>query len=322
MELSSVIKNTEILFESNSKDDVLHIAFAVDENYMKPAGVMISSIIKNNPNGHFYFHLFTTSIKKDDVQRLKKLANNACSLCIRFFDENVFSKLQTSENFPTSIYYRLVIPFSLQSITDRVLYLDSDMLCVGDIYSIKDIEFHNNIIAAIPDEWISLEYIEELNLNKYTLYFNSGFIYYNIPRWLSEDMLLHFMRLINNKNYSYPDQDVLNIILQGNVEFLPRYYNKFYKKNEKHIDKSTIILHYVGPSKPWLSIDRAENLYKQYYDNSPWGDIPLRMPKDHVEYKRYSKIQFKNKNILSGMYWKIRYLVSKAGYIFCKFIKK
>ncbi|WP_066752530.1 glycosyltransferase family 8 protein, partial [Proteus myxofaciens] len=312
MDLSSIIKDTKVFFEAESKDDVLHIAFAVDENYMMPAGVMISSIIKNNPTGHFYFHIFTTSIKKDDVVRLKKLENAHCSLCIHFFEENVFSKLQTSEYFPISIYYRLVIPFSLQSITDRVLYLDSDMLCIGDIYSLKDIEFNNNIIAAIPDEWISLEYIEELNLKKYTLYFNSGFIYYNIPKWLSEDILVLFMKLINNKYYSYPDQDVLNIILQGKVEFLPRYYNKFFKKNEKNIDKSTILLHYVGPSKPWHSIDRAENLYKEYYDNSPWGDIPLRMPKDHIEYKRYSKIQFKNKHISSGIYWKVRYLFSKA----------
>nr|WP_274709405.1 glycosyltransferase [Proteus mirabilis] len=301
---------------------MLHIAFAVDENYMKPAGVMISSIIKNNPNGYFYFHIFTTSIKEGDIYRLKKLENNYCSLCVHFFDESVFSQLQTTEDFPISIYYRLVIPFALQSVTDRVLYLDSDMLCIGDIYSLKNIDFHNNVIAAIHDEWISSEYLEELNLKKYTLYFNSGFIYYNIPRWLSDNILTLFMKLINNKKYSFPDQDVLNIILQDKVKILPRYYNSFFNKNEKNIDKSTILLHYAGPSKPWYSIDRAEVLYKQYYDNSPWGDILLREPQNHVEYKRYSKIKFRNKKISSGIYWKLRYLFSKTGYIFSKLIKK
>lgn len=78
MDLSSVIKDIKILFEADKKGDMLHIAFAVDENYMRPAGVMISSIIKNNPDGYFYFHVFTTSVKKEDIYRLKKLRK--CSL--------------------------------------------------------------------------------------------------------------------------------------------------------------------------------------------------------------------------------------------------
>lgn len=310
MDLSSTIKNTEILFESNSEGDTLHIAFAVDENYMKPAGVMISSIIKNNPNGHFYFHIFTTSIKKDDVHRLKKLENDSCSLCIRFFDETVFSQLQTLQNLPISMYYRLVIPFALRSITDSVLYLDSDMLCLGDLYSLKDFDFNHNVIAAVHDECISLEYIEELNLKKYIPYFNSGAMYYNIPKWLSEDILMLFMKLINSRNYDFPDQDVLNIILQNKVKFLPKHYNKFFR-DEKSIDNSIVLLHYAGNPKPWNSIDNAGILYKQYYDESPWGDIPLRKPENYIEYRRYSKLKFRTKHILSGVFWNVRYILGK-----------
>lgn len=310
MDLSSIIKNTEILFESNGNGEAFHVAFAVDENYMKPAGVMISSIIKNNPTGNFYFHIFTTSIKKDDVVRLKKLENNYCSLCIRFFDENIFTQLQTLEKLPISMYYRLIIPFALRTITDRVLYLDSDMLCLGDLYSLKDFDFNNDVIAVVHDECIPLEYIEELKLKKYIPYFNSGVMYYNIPRWLSEDVMIHFMRLINDRNYDFPDQDVLNIILQNKVKFLPKYYNNFFR-NDKNVDNSVIILHYAGNPKPWDSIDNAGILYKKYYDESPWGDLLLREPQNYIEYRRYSKLKFRTKHILSGIFWNARYILGK-----------
>ncbi|WP_311753243.1 glycosyltransferase [Proteus columbae] len=310
MDLSSIIKNTEILFESNGNGDVFHVAFAVDENYMKPAGVMISSIIKNNPHGHFYFHIFTTSIKDDDVHRFKKLENNHCSLCIRFFDENIFSQLQTLENLPISMYYRLVIPYALKNITDRVLYLDSDMLCIGDIYSLIELDFNNNIIAAVHDECVPSKYIKEIGLRNDDVYFNSGVIYFNIPKWIGEDILSLFMELIGKRKYNYPDQDVLNLLLNNKVKFLPKYYNSFFY-DDRNIDENVILLHYAGPSKPWYSIDRAGVLYKEYYDCSSWGDIPLRMPKDYVEYRRYSKIKFRTKHIGSGIFWNARYILGK-----------
>lgn len=312
MDLSSIIKNTEVLFEANNTDGVLHIAFAADANYIKPAGVMISSIISNNPGKNIHFHLFTTSIKEDDAFRLKALNNNFCSLYIHFFDEQIFSQLQTQKHLPVSMYYRLIIPYALHTITDRVLYLDSDMLCLGDIYLLKDLDFEDDVIAAIHDECIPLDYIHELGLKKYTPYFNSGVMYFNIPKWLSDDILKLFMDNINNRNYTFPDQDVLNIVLENKTKILSKKYNTFFK-DEKSVTNDIIILHYAGNPKPWDSIDNAGITYKKYYDKSPWGDILLRAPQNYIEYRRYSKLKFSTKHILSGIYWNLRYIFSKIN---------
>ena len=70
MELfDNAILNTEKLNEQNNfedEKDVLHIGFGIDCRFALGMGVLMTSIILNNPDQNIAFHVFTDGIEKSD----------------------------------------------------------------------------------------------------------------------------------------------------------------------------------------------------------------------------------------------------------------
>lgn len=91
-------------------------------------------------------------------------------------------------------------------------------------------------------------------------------------------------------SFKYPDQDVLNILLQDKVIFLPRPYNTIYtikselkdkshKKYSNIINDNTILIHYTGATKPWHARANYPSViyYKNARLNSPRKIFPQKM---------------------------------------------
>lgn len=54
----------------------LNIAFAIDKNYLKPCGITLYSITKNNPDLHIDFHIFTTFFDPQGYQEILEKNKN------------------------------------------------------------------------------------------------------------------------------------------------------------------------------------------------------------------------------------------------------
>ena len=54
------------------QNDVMHICFNIDINFFRPTGVTITSILENNSNMKFAFHIFTDAVNKKDLEALEK----------------------------------------------------------------------------------------------------------------------------------------------------------------------------------------------------------------------------------------------------------
>lgn len=54
------------------QNDVMHICFNIDINFFRPTGVTITSILENNSNMKFAFHIFTDAVSKKDLEALEK----------------------------------------------------------------------------------------------------------------------------------------------------------------------------------------------------------------------------------------------------------
>ena len=157
------------------------------------------------------------------------------------------------------MYNRFLIPLILKDITDKVLYLDADIICLKPIKDLKKINIDDKIIAVVEEsnDYVVKKRIKDLHL-KTNKYFNSGVLYINIKNWLNND--------INNKliNYAktasdliFPDQDILNVVLEKNCLYIDKKYNYTfdvrYKSNRYiyTIPDNIVFLHYVGRFKPW-----------------------------------------------------------------------
>ena len=57
---------------AKDKNDIMHICFNIDINFFRPTGVTITSILENNKNMNFAFHIFTDAISEKDLKALEK----------------------------------------------------------------------------------------------------------------------------------------------------------------------------------------------------------------------------------------------------------
>ncbi|MDC9591620.1 glycosyltransferase [Xenorhabdus sp. XENO-10] len=303
-----IIKETIKIGSVNNSDSVLDIAFGVDENFLKPAGIVISSILKCNNVNLLRFHIFVNEINKNEVNRYKKI-NGKADVTVHVFDDGIFKDMQERENLPKSMYYRLVAPHIISELSDKVLYLDADTLCLNKIDELINFRFDNNVACVINHKSIDISSLNGIDIKNEDFYFNSGVMLINIPVWIRNCVLNDFLSLIGKKKYNYPDQDVLNVILEGKVSYIDGKFNRFMEDVTAGDD--TVFVHFTGAPKPWQAWYEKGDIYDSFYNSSPWSGIPYDLPITSRQMRIYSKKLKKQKKIVAGYYWFFKYLFNK-----------
>lgn len=146
----NIIKNIiDIDNTSNGKENIFHVAYGVDGNFVYGVGVSIASLLLHNKESNFVFHVFIDSADDSRVKLFQELSlNNKTRIILYEIDGNRFKKLPVpSKAWSPAIYYRLLIIRYLANSLDRVLYLDADVICKGNISYFLGLHFENDIIA-------------------------------------------------------------------------------------------------------------------------------------------------------------------------------
>ena len=138
--------------------------------------------------------------------------------------------MQVNGHFTTAIYYRLSIASILKDKLENFWYLDADILCVDSIKGMLSININNYVLAAVQDKCMKPDYIKSIGLNSNNKYFNSGVLFINVKAWNDFQVFEKFNQLISKRDYKFPDQDVLNILLENKVNFIDEKFNFLLKK--------------------------------------------------------------------------------------------
>jgi UDP-glucose:(glucosyl)LPS alpha-1,3-glucosyltransferase len=305
-----------------------HIAFGVDTYYFRGMGVTMTSVIENNPGVNFVFHVFAFTISDDNRNRLRQLeAKYGVTVNIHIIDPSVFdecAKFPSFAHYSAAIFTRLLIPGTLKGVTDKVLYLDSDILCLGSIAELISMDLRDDIVALIHDngEETVRNQCERLKLRE-KKYFNSGVLYINIDNWLANDITPIAMRTIleSEQRFMFPDQDALNIVLDGRARFIDGKFNFQYnldnclKAGDPRMSPvgDAVFVHFTGRVKPWhdWSLHEAKSLFVKYQSLSPWADIPLDAPRNYKEMRMFSQFLAKQGRSAYAALWYLKYLVTK-----------
>lgn len=170
-----------------------------------------------------------------------------------------------------------------------MLYLDTDILCQGDLQELSAYDLTGYAAAMVRDlcqldgEHRKLFIDNGLDAKDY---FNSGVMLIHIPNWFSlniPEKIHHFISETKNIDLKYPDQDILNLALSSKVKELPSRYNWLYWLGKFNFHKNNpdiAIVHYIGCDKPWTTYC-FDDCYNVYYQKSPWSDVPfLGIPKN------------------------------------------
>lgn len=301
----------------------INIAWGVDKNFMFGAAISMTSVLLHNNDLNIHFHLFTDYIDTDYQQRIEKLAKQfATNISIYVMDASELKVLPSGHAWSHAMYFRFVAFEYLGEQIDSLLYIDADVMCKGSLLELTQVNLDKYVAAVVTDVDDSPARDIEENRD----YFNSGVIYANLKKWKDQNFINAAFDILLDKNnqLSFPDQDVLNIIFLNKVIFLERKFNAIYGikqelKNKdllqykKYITNDTILIHYVGVTKPWNCWANypSAQYFTEAWKASPWADVPLlpaRTPKQYKKKSRHEKLQGKyGASVLSY----IGYLIAK-----------
>ncbi|MDR5609828.1 MULTISPECIES: glycosyltransferase [unclassified Arsenophonus] len=251
------------------KNKNFNIAYGVDKNFLLGTAISINSVLINNIDTDFNFHLFTDYIDDEYIQRFQKMITKYNSnIIIYLLDAEELKQLSTSDFWSYATYFRLIAFEYLSTNINSILYLDADVICKGSLKELFQLNLANSFAAVVLDvdnmQQSSATRLKLTDLNG--KYFNAGVIYVNLKKWIENDLSKKSLELVRGKTnfgkLKYLDQDALNILFQTQNIYLSRDYNCIYTlKNElayhdlskykNTITDSTILIHYTGVTKPW-----------------------------------------------------------------------
>jgi len=255
------------------------IFFSTDDNYLPYLDVAIKSLIANASKEYKYrIIVLNTGLNEDGVRKV--MQNEIEGFKIDFTDiskevENIKSRFKNVYHFSVVTYYRLFIA-SLFPAYDKVMYLDCDLVMLGDVSKLYNVELGDNILGAGPEQFV--QNTEEFRLYAEKAvgvdpdgYVNAGVLVMNLKAFRKCKIEEKFVKLITDYEFDLldPDQAYLNYLCYGKIHVLPNGWNKepmpLLCEGEKNI------VHYALYKKPWQYDDVIDGeCFWQYAKTSPF----------------------------------------------------
>ncbi|MBI6194300.1 MULTISPECIES: glycosyltransferase [Providencia] len=322
--LSNEMVKSKIEINSNTNiadEQFFHISYGVDENFLYGVGTSISSVIVNNHEGYFHFHLFVDNLK-DEKLFYELIECTQHRLTIYLIDNKKFNSLPLpSKGWSSAIYFRLIIISYLSTKgIDKLLYLDADIICKGNLSYLDSLEFNESTyLYAVNDKFRSHKNSLPMDMSKY---FNSGFLYMSIKHLVICDIPNQVIELVGENDFTHPDQDALNILLNDKVVNISENFNFMFSldwhiANKTQIPKiqdEVVFVHFVGLTKPfheWAKFYKECVYFERARENSPWKNVPLLKPAGYKQLSRKKAHLRKNGDYLGFLLTSIRYLIKK-----------
>lgn len=298
------------------KKQMIPIVMAMDDLFVIPSYVAIWSLLKNSSYHYFYdiFILYANGLSEKSryfISQAESVAN--CKIHFLQVRTQAFENVSLKQGITVPTMFRLLIGDYLQEY-DRCIYIDGDILVLGDISELYSISVGDNYIGAVRDGGIQMDiekheaYAEVIGMEHMEDYFNAGVLLMNLSLIRKDNMKEFFLSSINQK-YLYQDQDILNKCCQGRIVYLPLKYNvfrRFYRRGElledsifpiqerKEAVERPLILHYAESEKPWNNLRGvASDVWWEYAQNA--------LPSDRYEECRKRAENITGKGGYEGM---------------------
>ena len=258
-----------------------------NENYTQHAAVCMVSLLENNPNSDFDFVVVTTQGLGNTEERLHRTVGKYenCTLRIHFKKSDSLA-LPLRIHYSMDTYTRLWADEFFPDHVERILYLDGDMVVVGNISELWNTNLGDAVLGAVTIPGSTR--CAPFGIPESFGYFQSGVLLINLKRWRQDRILARCIDWIehNHEKIVDADQDVLNACLYDRRYPLPSVWNviaPFYfnyhplgipRDELQVIRRDARIIHFNGPSKPWHYLSRhpRRDEYWKYLALTEWRD--------------------------------------------------
>lgn len=333
----------------------MHICYAVDNNFLVQTMVSMSSIAVFANKKDIWFHVLDAGLTDLDVSLLRSHAERLGAE-LRLYDMRLYMNRVRATgqaswgDFPTyATWARMFLPEILPDDVDRVLYLDGDVIANGD-YTVLFQKDMRGCVAAAVEDCVKASYKEGLGLPPSARYVNAGVLLFDLNQWKRQyDPAWLGKYLTKGIYYPMADQDVVNLMFQGKIVYLPLKYNytswfralslqdlkvlmgdenlcRHTVKELAECKKDAILIHYNRCSlliRPWYkgTTDPASKYWRKYYNGclipkQPFEKEPLGMGRGELRDRRLYQI-FGAKGFIYA-HWLDWHLRKAVKWIFAK----
>lgn len=313
MNIQGIIREIITLGSSTPASDAVHIVVGIDKKYARPMGVLMTSIFEHTEG--VALHIFADELENQDEARIRAMAARFGVHCVWYVvSPEVLGLLPTTRAWTIATYFRFVAGEYFCGKIPRILYLDSDMLCLRDIRPLFAIDMKGKAIAAVKDEGLPPGRLERIG-HKGDGYFNAGMLLIDLAQWCQAHSFDRAMALLleDPKRYTALDQDVLNLIFENKVLWLDKKFNYCNNVRDEY-PEDTVLVHYTATPKPWLAwyFCSGANLWAQTAARSEWRDVPrISVPQTTRETRLMSRSSFQRGEMWQGIVWYMKYLKCK-----------
>ena len=266
------------------------VGCAADGGYALPLAVMLRSVAARLDPGHeLVVYAVDAGLAAEDRDRIARSLDARTSLVWVPPERSAFTGLPLWGRMPIATYDKLALARWLPATEERVVWLDADLLVLGDLAELWRTDLGGAVIGASPDARVAtvgarfgIRGFAALGLAPGDKYFNAGVMLVDLARWRTEgveERALGYLRQNRSRVYFW-DQEALNAALAGRWHELAPRWNWTPNTGEGPDHPQTHptapspdILHFSGNLKPWryAGSGPAHDLYYRTLDDTAWA---------------------------------------------------
>ncbi len=251
------------------------LVFACDQSYAMPLATALRSIVESNRQWwplQFMILIFDFS-ERTQKEVMKSLPKEAASISWIPVDLSSFGEFSTHDYISKATFARFLIPRVVPEATEKVLYLDADLLVLSDLAPLWETDLEEAAVGAVRDgldDQIKADMPCVAAVPRVREYFNAGVLLIDLVNWRRQrisEKALEF--LTRNPKTPFSDQDALNVACDGVWKKLNPRWNFTDRVYEVDIaslspERRPWIVHFVTSHKPWNA--RIPNINASFYD--------------------------------------------------------
>ncbi|KAL4205401.1 hypothetical protein AMTRI_Chr01g137110 [Amborella trichopoda] len=259
----------------------IHVAMTLDANYLRGSLAAVLSILQHASCPQDITFHFLASGRESKLQSALKASFPYLSFSLHHFDPArvkalISASVRRALDQPLN-YARAYLTAILPANVNRVVYLDSDLILVDDIFKLWDVDLKGKVLGApeychanfttyfTPAFWSDRKLAASFRGRK-PCYFNTGVMIIDIQRWRLGSYtrrIENWMEIQKNKRiYELGSLPPFLLVFAGNIQGVDHRWNQHGLGGDNLEGKCrdlhpgpVSLLHWSGKGKPWLRLD-------------------------------------------------------------------
>lgn len=239
--------------------NTIPIFLSSDNNYAPYVATTIASIC-DNTKSFCDFYILDGGISKENQEKIYVLKEKFNNFSIEFINIDVDKEFKSinyknNEYISISTYNRFLIPH-LKPELEKVLYLDVDIVVLGDIAKLYSIDLENYALGAAWDKsriLYNTDTKDPMELSDNYKYFNAGVLLIDIKKWNKNNIVNKLFAI--EKKYGekvlHADETLLNKYFDNNYKIFDIKFNYTDYDVLNSPDSEIVIRHFASALKPW-----------------------------------------------------------------------